>query len=110
MYLSGAYASYLNFQSAHRMQCNSGTELQILTTSAWAAAVVAWKKHWTGSQLCVFVCVQEVVAGVIVLMCKEPLQHHGISLSMEGLVNLQLSSKSVGVFEAFYNSVKVNWS
>ncbi|XP_053502097.1 vacuolar protein sorting-associated protein 26C isoform X2 [Ictalurus furcatus] len=25
---------------------------------------------------------------------------------MEGLVNLQLSSKSVGVFEAFYNSVK----
>ncbi|MEQ2229911.1 Vacuolar protein sorting-associated protein 26C [Ilyodon furcidens] len=25
---------------------------------------------------------------------------------MEGIVNLQLSSKSVGVFEAFYNSVK----
>uniref|UniRef100_A0A665XBL6 Vacuolar protein sorting-associated protein 26C n=1 Tax=Echeneis naucrates TaxID=173247 RepID=A0A665XBL6_ECHNA len=48
----------------------------------------------------------EVVAGVIVLVCKETLQHHGISLSMEGLVNLQLSSKSVGVFEAFYNSVK----
>uniref|UniRef100_A0A665XAQ9 Vacuolar protein sorting-associated protein 26C n=1 Tax=Echeneis naucrates TaxID=173247 RepID=A0A665XAQ9_ECHNA len=47
-----------------------------------------------------------VVAGVIVLVCKETLQHHGISLSMEGLVNLQLSSKSVGVFEAFYNSVK----
>uniref|UniRef100_A0A8D3CWN5 Vacuolar protein sorting-associated protein 26C n=1 Tax=Scophthalmus maximus TaxID=52904 RepID=A0A8D3CWN5_SCOMX len=48
----------------------------------------------------------EAVAGVIVLACKEPLQHHGISLSMEGVVNLQLSSKSVGVFEAFYNSVK----
>ncbi|XP_029956081.1 vacuolar protein sorting-associated protein 26C isoform X2 [Salarias fasciatus] len=48
----------------------------------------------------------ETVAGVIVLVCKEPLQHHGISLSMEGQVNLQLSSKSVGVFEAFYNSVK----
>uniref|UniRef100_A0A4W6DJ15 Vacuolar protein sorting-associated protein 26C n=1 Tax=Lates calcarifer TaxID=8187 RepID=A0A4W6DJ15_LATCA len=48
----------------------------------------------------------EAVTGVIVLVCKEPLQHHGISLSMEGLVNLQLSSKSVGVFEAFYNSVK----
>lgn len=57
----------------------------------------------------VFVCVQEAVAGVIVLVCKEPLQHHGISLSMEGVVNLQLSSKSVGVFEAFYNSVKVNY-
>lgn len=50
---------------------------------------------------------QEAVAGVIVLACKEALQHHGIFLSMEGLVNLQLSSKSVGVFEAFYNSVKV---
>lgn len=50
-----------------------------------------------------------MVAGVIVLVCKESLQHHGITLSMEGLVNLQLSSKSVGVFEAFYNSVKVNY-
>ncbi|CAI5642845.1 vacuolar protein sorting-associated protein 26C isoform X1 [Oreochromis niloticus] len=48
----------------------------------------------------------ETVAGVILLICKEALQHHGISLSMEGVVNLQLSSKSVGVFEAFYNSVK----
>lgn len=46
------------------------------------------------------------MAGVILLVCKEALQHHGIALTMEGLVNLQLSSKSVGVFEAFYNSVK----
>lgn len=53
-------------------------------------------------------CVQETVSGVILLVCKEALQHHGISLNMEGLVNLQLSSKSVGVFEAFYNSVKVS--
>ncbi|KAM8897686.1 vacuolar protein sorting-associated protein 26C isoform 1-T1 [Spinachia spinachia] len=48
----------------------------------------------------------ESVAGVVLLVCKEALQHHGISLNMEALVNLQLSSKSVGVFEAFYNSVK----
>ncbi|XP_062341086.1 vacuolar protein sorting-associated protein 26C isoform X2 [Osmerus eperlanus] len=48
----------------------------------------------------------EVLAGVVVLVSKEAVQHHGISLTMEGLVNLQLSSKSVGVFEAFYNSVK----
>lgn len=53
------------------------------------------------------VFVQEVVSGVVVMVCKEAVQHHGIFLSMEGLVNLQLSSKSVGVFEAFYNSVKV---
>lgn len=52
-------------------------------------------------------CVQEALAGVVVLVTKEALQHHGIFLSMEGVVNLQLSSKSVGVFEAFYNSVKV---
>lgn len=50
---------------------------------------------------------QEVVSGVVVMVCKEAVQHHGIFLAMEGLVNLQLSSKSVGVFEAFYNSVKV---
>ncbi|XP_046873100.1 vacuolar protein sorting-associated protein 26C isoform X2 [Hypomesus transpacificus] len=48
----------------------------------------------------------EVLAGVVVLVSKEAVQHQGISLTMEGLVNLQLSSKSVGVFEAFYNSVK----
>uniref|UniRef100_F6QKV9 Vacuolar protein sorting-associated protein 26C n=1 Tax=Xenopus tropicalis TaxID=8364 RepID=F6QKV9_XENTR len=34
------------------------------------------------------------------------IQHQGITLTMEGSVNLQLSAKSVGVFEAFYNSVK----
>ncbi|XP_055004966.1 vacuolar protein sorting-associated protein 26C isoform X2 [Boleophthalmus pectinirostris] len=48
----------------------------------------------------------EVLSGVVVLQSKEPLPHHGILLTLEGLVNLQLSSKSVGVFEAFYNSVK----
>lgn len=67
------------------------------------------------SLLCLFiylflVFLKEVVSGVIVMMCKEAMQHHGIFLSMEGLVNLQLSSKSVGVFEAFYNSVKVKES
>lgn len=56
------------------------------------------------------VCRQESVAGVVLLVCKEAVQHHGITLNMEGLVNLQLSSKSVGVFEAFYNSVKVEIS
>lgn len=42
------------------------------------------------------------------------LAHNGITLAMEGAVNLQLSAKSVGVFEAFYNSIKpiqlVNYS
>ena len=51
---------------------------------------------------------QEILAGVVVLASKEAVHHQGISLTMEGVVNLQLSSKSVGVFEAFYNSVKVD--
>uniref|UniRef100_A0A8C5PA09 Vacuolar protein sorting-associated protein 26C n=1 Tax=Leptobrachium leishanense TaxID=445787 RepID=A0A8C5PA09_9ANUR len=48
----------------------------------------------------------EVLSGVVVVMSKDPVQHQGILLTMEGSVNLQLSAKSVGVFEAFYNSVK----
>lgn len=32
--------------------------------------------------------------------------HSGITLQTEGTVNMQLSAKSVGMFEAFYNSVK----
>lgn len=43
----------------------------------------------------------------MVITSKDTVQHQGISLTMEGSVNLQLSAKSVGVFEAFYNSVKV---
>ena len=34
------------------------------------------------------------------------MSHNGIKLVMEGNVSLQLSAKSVGLFEAFYNSVK----
>lgn len=35
------------------------------------------------------------------------IKHDGITLSLEGTVNLQLSPKNVGIIEAFYNSVKV---
>jgi len=48
----------------------------------------------------------DLVAGVVVVQSKGDLQHQGITLTMEGMVNLQLSAKSVGVFEAFYNSIK----
>lgn len=57
---------------------------------------------------------QDIVKGVIVVHSRGELPHNGITLSMEGVVNLQLSAKSVGVFEAFYNSLKpiqlVNYS
>ncbi|XP_066115486.1 vacuolar protein sorting-associated protein 26C isoform X5 [Saccopteryx bilineata] len=48
----------------------------------------------------------EMLSGVVVICGKDSVQHQGISLTVEGTVNLQLSAKSVGVFEAFYNSVK----
>lgn len=48
----------------------------------------------------------EMLSGVVVICGKDPVQHQGVSLTAEGTVNLQLSAKSVGVFEAFYNSVK----
>ncbi|XP_074104101.1 vacuolar protein sorting-associated protein 26C [Cotesia typhae] len=48
----------------------------------------------------------EIVAGLILLQTNSDIKHDGIFLTMEGSVNLQLSSKNVGIFEAFYNSVK----
>ena len=48
----------------------------------------------------------EVVKGVVAVSSKNELSHNGLSLTMEGSVTLQLSAKSVGVFEAFYNSLK----
>ncbi|XP_041373081.1 vacuolar protein sorting-associated protein 26C-like isoform X2 [Gigantopelta aegis] len=48
----------------------------------------------------------DVVSGLVIIQTKGELQHQGVSLVMEGIVSLQLSSKSVGLFEAFYNSLK----
>ncbi|XP_001605839.1 vacuolar protein sorting-associated protein 26C [Nasonia vitripennis] len=48
----------------------------------------------------------ECVSGLILLQTNSDIKHDGIFLTMEGAVNLQLSSKTVGIFEAFYNSVK----
>ena len=44
---------------------------------------------------------------MIVFDSKTEARHEGITLTVEGTVNMQLSSKNVGIFEAFYNSVKV---
>ncbi|XP_069677159.1 vacuolar protein sorting-associated protein 26C isoform X1 [Periplaneta americana] len=48
----------------------------------------------------------EKITGVILVQSGSDVKHDGISLTMEGTVNLQLSAKNVGIFEAFYNSVK----
>ena len=48
----------------------------------------------------------EVLKGAVVVSTKSEISHSGLFLTMEGQVTLQLSAKSVGVFEAFYNSLK----
>ncbi|XP_064213486.1 vacuolar protein sorting-associated protein 26C isoform X3 [Tribolium castaneum] len=48
----------------------------------------------------------ENITGVIAISSTSDLKHDGITLTVEGCVNLQLSSKNVGIIDAFYNSVK----
>jgi len=48
----------------------------------------------------------DLLHGSIVVSSKGSMSHNGISIHLDGEAVLQLSSKSVGVFEAFYNSLK----
>ncbi|XP_075678792.1 vacuolar protein sorting-associated protein 26C [Dermatophagoides pteronyssinus] len=48
----------------------------------------------------------ESLIGVIVIDSKSDSKHEGISLSVDATVQMQLSTKNVGIFEAFYNSAK----
>ena len=48
----------------------------------------------------------DTVKGCVAVNTKDPLSHNGLTITMEAVVNLQLSAKSVGMFEAFYNSLK----
>jgi len=48
----------------------------------------------------------ETVEGVVEINVTAPTSHSGIKLVVDGTVNLQLSPRSVGVFEAFYSSIK----
>ena len=48
----------------------------------------------------------ESITGSIIVNTPSELYHSGISLVCEGTVNLQLSARSVGLFEAFYSSLK----
>lgn len=50
---------------------------------------------------------QDNVTGVIIITTNSDFKHDGILLTMEGTANLQVSSKNVGILEAFYNAVKV---
>lgn len=46
------------------------------------------------------------VTGSVIVTSKGGFAHSGITIQMLGTVTLQLSAKSVGLFEAFYNSLK----
>jgi len=46
------------------------------------------------------------VTGNLIVTTKGGFAHNGITIHMTGTVNLQLSAKSHGLFEAFYNSLK----
>ncbi|XP_028164629.1 Down syndrome critical region protein 3 homolog [Ostrinia furnacalis] len=48
----------------------------------------------------------ESIAGVVVVDSSGDVRHEGLALLAEGSVGLQLSTKSVGIFEAFSNSIK----
>src|SRR3989338_5490698 len=48
----------------------------------------------------------EMLTGVVVIKSKSSSEHKGVTISMSGGVQLQLSAKSVGLFDAFYNSLK----
>jgi hypothetical protein len=50
----------------------------------------------------------EVVSGDVIITGSQLIQHSGVTLTLDGMVNINLSTKNVGVFEAFYNSTKVN--
>ncbi len=48
----------------------------------------------------------EKVRGVVVISRSGSMSHSGISMKVEGVIKLQLSARSVGLFEAFYSSIK----
>jgi len=48
----------------------------------------------------------EMVSGFVVITSKGGFSHNGITLLVDGMVQLQMSTKNTGAFEAFYNSVK----
>ena len=51
-------------------------------------------------------CTQSKLSGVIVVDTESSLSHAGVTLVAEGCVKPQLSARSVGIFEAFYSSIK----
>merc|ERR1711907_669715 len=48
----------------------------------------------------------DTIKGFVLLKSNTPFSHNGVTIDLEGTIGLQLSAKSVGLFEAFYSSMK----
>ncbi|KAJ0172840.1 hypothetical protein K1T71_011979 [Dendrolimus kikuchii] len=48
----------------------------------------------------------ETIAGVVVIDSNSDVRHEGLTLTMEGCVNLQLNTKNVGILDAFSSNIK----
>ncbi|XP_050431036.1 vacuolar protein sorting-associated protein 26C [Adelges cooleyi] len=48
----------------------------------------------------------ETICGILSIHSPTEIKHEGIFLSIEGVVDLQISTQNIGTFDAFYNAVK----
>ncbi|VVC42295.1 Immunoglobulin E-set,Vacuolar protein sorting protein 26 related [Cinara cedri] len=48
----------------------------------------------------------DTISGIICIESPIDVKHEGVFMTIEGTVDLQISTQNVGTFEAFYNSVK----
>lgn len=44
---------------------------------------------------------------MVIIDTPTDIKHEGVFMTIEGTVDLQISTQNVGAFDAFYNSVKV---
>lgn len=51
--------------------------------------------------------IQDTLSGIICIESPTDVKHEGVLMTIEGTVDLQISTQNVGAFDAFYNSVKV---
>lgn len=48
----------------------------------------------------------DVVSGAVIVQSQGAMRHQGITIQVEGSAQLQLSARSIGLFEAFYSSLQ----
>lgn len=48
-----------------------------------------------------------MISGIVSIETPTDVKHEGVFMTIEGAVDLQVSTQNVGAFDAFYNSIKV---